>query len=124
MPGAERCSSLDESVSFEHREDLGERGRRVVPRVGHALHRAADRVAAEVDLVEDEVVGRLRFHVPRLEDTRGEVLQVVRDDHLGTCLDRGSSKAQSLMAYMDRDDQERREAADELTRLNQEMGLL
>jgi excisionase family DNA binding protein len=33
-------------------------------------------------------------------------------------------KAQSLMAYMARDDQERREAADELTRLNQEMGLL
>jgi excisionase family DNA binding protein len=33
-------------------------------------------------------------------------------------------KAQSLMAYMARDDQERRGAADELTRLNQEMGLL
>ncbi len=33
-------------------------------------------------------------------------------------------KAQSLMAYMARDDQERREAADELTRLNQEMVLL
>jgi hypothetical protein len=33
-------------------------------------------------------------------------------------------KAQSLMAYMARDDQERRQAADELTRLNQEMGLL
>lgn len=33
-------------------------------------------------------------------------------------------KAQSLMAYMARDDQERREAADELTRLNQETGLL
>ena len=33
-------------------------------------------------------------------------------------------KAQSLMAYRARDDQERREAADELTRLNQEMGLL
>ncbi|WP_340538180.1 helix-turn-helix domain-containing protein [Nocardioides sp. GXZ039] len=33
-------------------------------------------------------------------------------------------KAQSLMAYIARDDQERREAADELTRLNQEMGLL
>jgi len=33
-------------------------------------------------------------------------------------------KAQSLMAYMARDDQERREAANELTRLNQEMGLL
>jgi excisionase family DNA binding protein len=33
-------------------------------------------------------------------------------------------KAQSLMAYMARDDQDRREAADELTRLNQEMGLL
>ncbi|WP_235738276.1 helix-turn-helix domain-containing protein [Nocardioides alcanivorans] len=33
-------------------------------------------------------------------------------------------KAQSLMAYMARDDQERREVADELTRLNQEMGLL
>lgn len=33
-------------------------------------------------------------------------------------------KARSLMAYMARDDQERRDAADELTRLNQEMGLL
>lgn len=33
-------------------------------------------------------------------------------------------KAQSLLAYMARDDQARREAADELTRLNQEMGLL
>jgi excisionase family DNA binding protein len=33
-------------------------------------------------------------------------------------------KAASLMAYMARDDRERREAADELTRLNQEMGLL
>ena len=33
-------------------------------------------------------------------------------------------KAQSLMAYMARDDQKRREAADELTRLNQAMGLL
>ncbi|MGN6686085.1 MAG: helix-turn-helix domain-containing protein [Actinomycetales bacterium] len=33
-------------------------------------------------------------------------------------------KAQSLMAYMARDDQQRREAAEELTRLNQEMGLL
>lgn len=33
-------------------------------------------------------------------------------------------RAQSLMAYLARDDQERREAADELTRLNQEMGLL
>lgn len=33
-------------------------------------------------------------------------------------------KAQSLMAYMARDDQERREAADELTRLDQEMDLL
>lgn len=33
-------------------------------------------------------------------------------------------KAQSLMAYIARDDQERREAADELTRLNQEMGLV
>jgi len=33
-------------------------------------------------------------------------------------------KAQSLMGYMARDDQARREAADELTRLNQEMGLL
>jgi excisionase family DNA binding protein len=33
-------------------------------------------------------------------------------------------KAQSLMAYLARDDQTRREAADELTRLNQEMGLL
>jgi len=33
-------------------------------------------------------------------------------------------KAQSLMAYLARDDQERRAAADELTRLNQEMGLL
>lgn len=33
-------------------------------------------------------------------------------------------KAQSLMAYIARDDQERREAADELSRLNQEMGLL
>ncbi|WP_448073844.1 helix-turn-helix domain-containing protein [Georgenia yuyongxinii] len=33
-------------------------------------------------------------------------------------------KAQSLLAHMARDDQERREAADELTRLNQDMGLL
>ncbi|HEX3610834.1 MAG TPA: helix-turn-helix domain-containing protein [Sporichthyaceae bacterium] len=33
-------------------------------------------------------------------------------------------KAASLMTYMARDDHERREAADELTRLNQEMGLL
>lgn len=33
-------------------------------------------------------------------------------------------KAQSLLAYMARDDQGRREAADDLTRLNQEMGLL
>jgi excisionase family DNA binding protein len=33
-------------------------------------------------------------------------------------------KAQSLMAYMARDDQERRKAADELTRLDQEMDLL
>ena len=33
-------------------------------------------------------------------------------------------KAQSLMSYIARDDQKRREAADELTRLNQEMGLL
>lgn len=33
-------------------------------------------------------------------------------------------KAQSLMAYMAHDDQKRREAADELTSLNQEMGLL
>jgi excisionase family DNA binding protein len=33
-------------------------------------------------------------------------------------------KAQSLMAYVARDDQERRRAADELTRFNQEMGLL
>jgi excisionase family DNA binding protein len=33
-------------------------------------------------------------------------------------------KAQSLMAYMASDDQDRRQAADELTRLNQEMGLL
>ncbi len=33
-------------------------------------------------------------------------------------------KAQSLMAYMARDDRARREAADELTRLNHEMGLL
>lgn len=33
-------------------------------------------------------------------------------------------KAQSLLAYMARDDQERREAADELTRLNQDMSLL
>ena len=33
-------------------------------------------------------------------------------------------KAQSLMGYMARDDQARREAADELTRLNHEMGLL
>lgn len=33
-------------------------------------------------------------------------------------------KAQSLMAYMARDDQERRAAADELTRLDQEMDLL
>lgn len=33
-------------------------------------------------------------------------------------------KAHSLMAYMALDDQQRREAADELTRLNQEMGLL
>ena len=33
-------------------------------------------------------------------------------------------KARSLMSYMARDDQERREAADELTRLHQEMGLL
>jgi len=33
-------------------------------------------------------------------------------------------KAQSLMAYMAPDDQERRQAADDLTRLNQEMGLL
>ncbi len=32
-------------------------------------------------------------------------------------------RAQSLMAYLARDDQERREAADELTRLNQAMGL-
>lgn len=33
-------------------------------------------------------------------------------------------KAQSLMAYIALDDQRRREAADELTRLNQEMGLI
>jgi excisionase family DNA binding protein len=33
-------------------------------------------------------------------------------------------KARSLMDYMARDDQERRDAADELTRLNHEMGLL
>lgn len=33
-------------------------------------------------------------------------------------------KAQSLMKYMARDDQDRRETADELTQLNQEMGLL
>lgn len=33
-------------------------------------------------------------------------------------------KARSLMDYMSRDDRQRREAADELTRLNQEMGLL
>lgn len=33
-------------------------------------------------------------------------------------------KARSLMDYMARDDRQRREAADELTRLNQEMGLL
>jgi len=32
-------------------------------------------------------------------------------------------KVQSLMAYMALDDQKRREAADKLTRLNQEMGL-
>jgi len=32
-------------------------------------------------------------------------------------------KAQSHMSYKAHDDQERREAADELTRLNQEMGL-
>lgn len=33
-------------------------------------------------------------------------------------------KAQSLLAYMAHDDQQRRDAADELTQLNQEMGLL
>lgn len=33
-------------------------------------------------------------------------------------------KARSLMDYMARDDRQRREAADELTRLNQELGLL
>jgi excisionase family DNA binding protein len=33
-------------------------------------------------------------------------------------------KAQSLMAYMALDDQKRRQAADELTRLNQELGLV
>jgi excisionase family DNA binding protein len=33
-------------------------------------------------------------------------------------------KAQSLMAYMARDDRDRRQAAEELTRLNQDMGLL
>ncbi|WP_068427678.1 helix-turn-helix domain-containing protein [Piscicoccus intestinalis] len=33
-------------------------------------------------------------------------------------------RAQSLMAYLACDDQERRQAADELTRLNQDMGLL
>jgi excisionase family DNA binding protein len=33
-------------------------------------------------------------------------------------------KAQSLMAYMAKDDQQRREAADELTGLTREMGLL
>ncbi|HEV7173213.1 helix-turn-helix domain-containing protein [Pedococcus sp.] len=33
-------------------------------------------------------------------------------------------KAASLMAYIARDDQQRREAADELTRISQEMGLL
>ena len=33
-------------------------------------------------------------------------------------------KAASLMAYLANDDQQRREAADELTRLSQEMGLL
>ena len=33
-------------------------------------------------------------------------------------------QAQSLLAYMARDDQKRRAAADELTRLNQESGLL
>jgi excisionase family DNA binding protein len=33
-------------------------------------------------------------------------------------------KASSLMAYIARDDQQRREAADELTRISQEIGLL
>jgi hypothetical protein len=33
-------------------------------------------------------------------------------------------KAQSLMEYIAADDRKRREAADELTQLNQEMGLL
>ncbi len=63
-----------------------------------------------------------------------ELLNVSRPFLIGL-LDRGEMeyrrvgkhrriKAQSLMAYLARDEQERREAADELTRLNQEMGLL
>ena len=50
--------------------------------IGDALDGAVDGLAAQVYLIEDEVVWRLRFHVPRFQSRGREVFEVVGHDHL------------------------------------------
>lgn len=110
-------------VAGEHEETL------VVPRAAVEL---LARVLAH--MAAGQGVSVVPAHAELTTQQAAELLNVSRPFLIGL-LDAGDIeyrrvgkhrriKARSLMGFMARDDQERREAADELTRLNQEMDLL
>ena len=76
-------------------------------------------VPSHAELTTQQAAGLLNvsrpFLIGLLEDGKIEYRKVGKHRRV---------KAASLMAYLADDDQQRREAADELTRLSQEMGLL
>ncbi len=110
-------------VADEHEETL------VVPRAAVEL---LARVLAH--MAAGQGVSVVPAHAELTTQQAAELLNVSRPFLIGL-LDAGDIEyrrvgthrrimARSLMAFMARDDQQRREAADELTRLNQEMGML
>lgn len=86
--GTESGSRLDQSISFEHHENVLECRWWVLSGIGDPMHGAEDRLAAQDDLIEDEVVGRFRLHVSSCKHIRRKVLQIVGHDHLSMGFDR------------------------------------
>lgn len=106
------------------------------PEEALAVPRAAVELLAQVlaHMAAGQGVSVVPAHAELTTQQAAELLNVSRpfligllDDHKIEYRKVGKHrriKTQSLMEYMARDDQERRETADELTQLNQEMGLL
>src|SRR5689334_12637154 len=83
-----RCDRLHEPVPFKLAQHILNRNRRPGPGVRDLPDTCGNYAAVNADLVEHEVVRRLRFNAPRLEIARREVLQIPGDDDLSASLDR------------------------------------